>query len=190
MSKSILILIVDPNMPFSYGLGHGLFHGLTLAGWRVKISTRPSDIIYANILFAAYDLPQGQLRRLLMVGARRKETLMFIIDDYNQNAIRFYPNNISGIIYRHQSIEDVITKVTANLKNTKISMSHTEAVKLTTRETEVMLLFYQGLSPRDISKKLGMSIKTVSVHKRNVMKKIGISTTNELCQWLFYGAFE
>ncbi|MDE4730361.1 MULTISPECIES: LuxR C-terminal-related transcriptional regulator [Klebsiella pneumoniae complex] len=189
MSKTILVLIVDPNMPFCYGLAHVLTQRLKLSGGRVKISTRPRDIIRANVLFAAYNLPQEQLRKLLMSGLKRKDLLIFIIDEYNPNAIRFYPKSVSGIIYRHQKVEEVIALVDSKLKCIKVPLNHSEEVKLTKREAEVMLLFYQGLCPRDISKKLGINIKTVSVHKRNVMNKIGISKTSELCQWLFYGSF-
>lgn len=45
---------------------------------------------------------------------------------------------------------------------------------LTDREREVLKLLADGLSIKDIAARLGLSVKTVDVHKSNVMRKLDI----------------
>jgi len=42
---------------------------------------------------------------------------------------------------------------------------------LTDRERDVVLLVWQGLSSREISAQLAISLKTVEAHRANIMKK-------------------
>lgn len=51
---------------------------------------------------------------------------------------------------------------------------------LTAREREVMLLLAQGQHNRGIAQALGISARTVEVHKARVMEKLGVSTLVEL----------
>jgi DNA-binding NarL/FixJ family response regulator len=46
-------------------------------------------------------------------------------------------------------------------------------IKLTTREEEILSLISKGLSNREISEKLYISINTVKAHTSDIMKKIG-----------------
>ena len=51
---------------------------------------------------------------------------------------------------------------------------------LTEREIEVLKYITKGLSNNDIAQELYISIRTVEVHKANIMKKLGINNTAEL----------
>ena len=51
---------------------------------------------------------------------------------------------------------------------------------LTTRESEVMYLVVDGLQNKDIAVKLEISIKTVEVHRANVMEKMNASSVVDL----------
>lgn len=55
---------------------------------------------------------------------------------------------------------------------------------LSKREIEVLIRLRLGLSLTAIAKNLGLSIKTVSTHKRNAMRKIGLSKDIDLYKWL------
>jgi two-component system response regulator FixJ len=56
--------------------------------------------------------------------------------------------------------------------------------ELTPRETEVVNLFTDGLEPRQIAAKLGMSPKTVDVHRGNIKRKFGAKTTVDLARYV------
>jgi len=56
-------------------------------------------------------------------------------------------------------------------------------VSLTPREREVMKLLAEGMTVRRAADHLGLSRKTVDVHKFNLMRKLGIHNRVELVTW-------
>lgn len=54
---------------------------------------------------------------------------------------------------------------------------------LTRRETEVMRLVSEDLSNNEIGKRLNISPTTVETHRRNLMKKIGVTTAVGMVRW-------
>ena len=51
---------------------------------------------------------------------------------------------------------------------------------LTERETEIMNMLLKSLSNKEIARTLDISPRTVEVHRRNIMKKLGIKSVAEL----------
>lgn len=51
---------------------------------------------------------------------------------------------------------------------------------ITNRERDIVRLLVLDLSSKQISDKLGISFNTVNTHRRNILKKLNISTTGEL----------
>ncbi len=51
---------------------------------------------------------------------------------------------------------------------------------LTKRELEILRLIAQALSNKEIAKELFISDQTVSVHRKNIMRKLGVSNTASL----------
>jgi DNA-binding NarL/FixJ family response regulator len=54
---------------------------------------------------------------------------------------------------------------------------------LTKREREVLQLIAEGQTNKDISQQLGMSVKTVESHRRNLMVKLNIHETAGLVRY-------
>lgn len=54
---------------------------------------------------------------------------------------------------------------------------------LTPREQEVMRLLAEGLSAKDIGKRLFISSKTVDNHRANLMKKLSLETTMDIVRY-------
>ena len=57
--------------------------------------------------------------------------------------------------------------------------------KITRREREVLLMVGQGATSREIAECLGVSLKTVEVHRANLMKKLGAANAATLARWAF-----
>lgn len=55
--------------------------------------------------------------------------------------------------------------------------------KISKKETEVLQLVAEGGKTREIAEKLGVSIKTVETHRRNIMKKLNIFSVAGLTKY-------
>ncbi len=69
------------------------------------------------------------------------------------------------------------------MHNIKVAKSEVEDVVFTSKELEVLQLSAQGMYSKEIAEKLGMSSKTVSVHKSHIFKKLGINNSVELVHY-------
>jgi DNA-binding NarL/FixJ family response regulator len=58
-----------------------------------------------------------------------------------------------------------------------------EQEKLTDREREVLQLIAEGYSNREIADKLNLSVKTVGVHRTNIMEKLEIHNVTDLVKY-------
>jgi DNA-binding NarL/FixJ family response regulator len=54
---------------------------------------------------------------------------------------------------------------------------------LTHREQQVAALIAQGLTNRQIASELMLSEHTVATHVRNVLKKLGLNSRNQIAAW-------
>ncbi len=55
--------------------------------------------------------------------------------------------------------------------------------KLTPRQREVLQLYAEGNSTRQIAAELEVSIKTVETHRSHIMEKLGLGTIAELTRY-------
>ncbi|MCD8539832.1 MAG: LuxR C-terminal-related transcriptional regulator [Leadbetterella sp.] len=66
-----------------------------------------------------------------------------------------------------------------------------DVLTLTRREVEVIRLVSEDLSNNEIAERLNISSTTVETHRRNLMKKIGVTTVVGLVRWgLKHGVVE
>ena len=63
------------------------------------------------------------------------------------------------------------------------SPSNPELDQLTAREQEVMRLLARGYAYKEIARRLTISIKTVETHASAVLRKLQLSSRNELAMW-------
>lgn len=54
---------------------------------------------------------------------------------------------------------------------------------LTQRESEILKMIAEGISTRDIAKKLFVSVKTIGTHKQNILEKLNLKTTTDLVKY-------
>ena len=79
---------------------------------------------------------------------------------------------IEGQTYFGQDIMKSVME--AMTPKTKIKVSRYSTVELTKREREVLKLITQEFSNQEIAEKLFISVRTVEVHKRNLIEKTGV----------------
>jgi DNA-binding NarL/FixJ family response regulator len=66
---------------------------------------------------------------------------------------------------------------------TKAKIMNSAYSTLTPREQEVMRLIAKGISKKDISKMLFISVKTVENHRTNIQKKLGFHSTTDFFRY-------
>lgn len=87
--------------------------------------------------------------------------------------------------FKGQDLLDLIHKGVSNhkvvrRKNSNQNKTLERVNSLTKREKEVMGHVVTGMLNKDIAKQLGISIKTVEVHRANVMDKMAVSSVADL----------
>ena len=75
------------------------------------------------------------------------------------------------------------TVIEEYLKHTDAAPQGDHYEALTDREREVLQLIAEGYSNREIAEKLQVSIKTVGVHRVNLMEKLGIHNVTDLVKY-------
>ncbi len=55
--------------------------------------------------------------------------------------------------------------------------------RLTSRERQVMQLIVRGLTSREMAEQLGISARTIEVHRAHIMLKMGTKRVPELVRW-------
>lgn len=84
---------------------------------------------------------------------------------------------ITGRIHRHEMILQQRGK-SDFLEEKRILQS-----RITKREREVLLMVGQGVTSKAIAEQLGVSLKTVEVHRANLMNKLDSANAASLARW-------
>ncbi len=123
--------------------------------------------MYADRRFVAEILRAGALGYVLKDGAFEELAL----------AIRTITE---GKTYLSPSIAGLVVEELMQRTSTPGSPS---LGGLTPRERQVLKLLAEGMRPREIAQELSISVKTVEVHKQNLMNKLEIHTASELTRF-------
>lgn len=94
---------------------------------------------------------------------------------------------LAGNVYRSEPLKQGIDRQPAekNDRNTNISEVFIKKHRLTKRETQILALISQALSNKEIGRKLFISDQTVSVHRKNIMRKLGVKNTAGLIKMAY-----
>jgi len=91
-----------------------------------------------------------------------------------RNAIK---DVLAGEVYIGKGIEFNNDKVLTSQNQHKFDDKFIRKYRLTKRELEILQLIGQALSNKEIAKELFISDQTVSVHRKNIMRKLNVSNT-------------
>jgi NarL family two-component system response regulator LiaR len=99
-------------------------------------------------------------------------------------AVSFILKNISGsklvkIIKDVHKGKFVLSPHATKILLTELREKSDENIKLTSREKEILALIVEGLSNKEIAKRLFLSNSTIQFHVSNVLSKLGVSKRTE-----------
>lgn len=82
---------------------------------------------------------------------------------------------MQGQVYLSQAVAGVVVQdYVRHLSGNAAEEDSSPAARLSMREREVLQLAAEGLSTKQIASRLGLSVKTVETHRRQLMDKLGI----------------
>jgi len=85
---------------------------------------------------------------------------------------------LEGHSYQCKEVRNLIMDAEADIQDNK--PGDVKKALLTRKEKQVAYLVYEGLSAKDIAQKLGVSFKTVEVHRHHIYQKLGIQKASRL----------
>ncbi len=114
-------------------------------------------------------------KKMLRLGARgyvtknspRQEMVDAIMDVYNGNT------------YICQEVKNILSDQMLGEDEAAVGLN-----QLSEREIEVINQIRDGLSSKEIADRLGISIKTVEVHRHNILKKLKVKNTASLINYI------
>ncbi len=122
------------------------------------------------------------------------KVLIFSMHDSSEFVRSAIQAGASGYVLKDTSSEEVYYAIKAIAKgNTHFSSSIAKMLienpvkpendKLTTREQVILSLVAQGLSSKEVARKLDISFRTVDAHRRNIKTKLNLESVVDLVRY-------
>ena len=94
----------------------------------------------------------------------------------DKNVLRYFRE----VIELSDNKQKVANKIFNLINNSDDSSSQNESIDLSNRETDVLVCVAKGMTNKDISDMLNISVHTVITHRKNIVKKTGIKSVSGL----------
>ncbi len=152
------VIVADISMPHMNGLE---------AIARVK-----KDGVPAKVVFLTMHQDTSYARRALELGA-----LGFVV---KHSAPAELVMAVHAALKGHTFVTPILAGNLLQEAQRGIRNAHTSIDLMTERQREILRLFAEGLSAKEIGKELGISARTVEFHKYQIMDAHGLQSTAEL----------
>lgn len=139
-----------------------------------KLATYNPDILIINPLLIAYDTNEQFLK---ICRDFSNVIPVALVTSYVDASIL---KQFQDVIEINDSKQKVASKIFNLLNDSKISQDKPENVELSNRETDVLIALVKGLTNKEISDKLFISVHTVITHRKNIIRKTGIKSVSGL----------
>jgi FixJ family two-component response regulator len=195
LNRDRIVHIVDPDLPTCEALsvlfrleGFQTACSVNLPGFLASLERRRPDVVIANFDLGDDGEGLALLRRVKML---RMGTPVFMLENR--------PQVDAAVTAMKAGAADVVTKPIDNENLVRIVRDalrqdiHVSAVasgrravevrgfaQLTPREREVLQLITNGQSNKEAGRELGISPRTIEVHRARVMEKLGARNTADL----------
>lgn len=207
MNSTIKILVCDDHTLFRAGLKALLRNepdfeivGEAQDGQEgvEKVATLRPDVVLMDISMPR--LNGFEATRVIVEADKNAKVLILTMYDEDDLIIRCLEAGASGYVLKDAPAEQLIYAIREAWKGEKylspgvVSKVVTQYLKtssrpqdpydsLSGRERETLKMLAEGLSVKEIAYQLKLSVKTVEVHKYNLMKKIDVHDRTELVKY-------
>ena len=139
-----------------------------------KLAAYNPDILIINPLLIAYDANEQFLK---ICRDFSNVIPVALVNSYVDASIL---KQFKDVIEINDGKQKVVTKIFNLLNDNNISQDKPESVELSNRETDVLVALVKGMTNKEISDKLFISVHTVITHRKNIIRKTGIKSVSGL----------
>ena len=139
-----------------------------------KLSAYNPDVLIINPLLIAYDTNEQFLK---LCRDFSNVIPVALVTSYVDAGIL---KQFKDVIEINDSKQKVVTKIFNLLSDNKLTQEKPESIELSNRETDVLVALVKGMTNKEISDKLFISIHTVITHRKNIIRKTGIKSVSGL----------
>ncbi len=199
-SRDRIVHIVDPDLQTCETLsvlfrleGFQTMFSINLGGFIAALDRRRPDVVIAN-----YDLGHDDgLELLRRVRLMKLGVPVFILEDRPlvAVAVKAMRAGAADVLTKPIDTEALLHGVRGMLRDTQAgpAVPGNRAIEvrgfaqLTPREREVLQLITSGQSNKEAGRELGISPRTIEVHRARVMEKLGARNTADLMRIVLTG---
>lgn len=163
LSKYPDIIVMDITLPILNGLDAS-----------VQILKKEKDM---KILILSMHENRVFIEKALSYGIRG----YILKDSAGDEVVRGIREVNAGRYFLSSKISSFVVQDYVSRKKKSVHVKSTSA--LTSREREILQLIAEGLNSKDIAKKLDISLKTILVHRNNIMQKLDIHNQAHLIRF-------
>ena len=181
--KITKILIAEPSPIISSGLSAFFndMNQITVASvvdniedLQDKIIVHNPDILIINPMMLGYMI--NNFVRQISQNYPNVNRVALVTSYIDKNILK----DFKEVIELSDNKQKVINKILNLQNNNDESASQNESVDLSNREIDVLVCVAKGMTNKDISDMLNISIHTVITHRKNIVKKTGIKSVSGL----------
>lgn len=139
-----------------------------------KLAAYNPDILIINPLLIAYDFNEQFLK---ICRDFSNVIPVALVSTYIDAGIL---KQFKDVIEINDSKQKVVSKIFNLLNDNNLDQDKPESVELSNRETDVLVALVKGLTNKEISDRLFISVHTVITHRKNIIRKTGIKSVSGL----------
>ena len=139
-----------------------------------KLAAFNPDVLIINPLLIAYDINEQFLK---ICRDFSNVIPVALVTSYVDAGIL---KQFKDVIEINDSKQKVVTKIFNLLSDNKLNQDKPDSIELSNRETDVLVALVKGLTNKEISDKLYISVHTVITHRKNIVRKTGIKSVSGL----------
>lgn len=183
MKSDNKIIIVEPSPIVSTGLA-SYFDDTK----QISVVSQLDSLDRLEEKLAAYN-PEMLIINPLLVSFAANEMFRKVLRDFpNVIAVALVTSYIDktvldyfgDVIEMNDTKQKVVSKIFNLLNDNNLVQEKTESVELSNRETDVLVALVKGMTNKEISDKLFISVHTVITHRKNIIRKTGIKSVSGL----------
>ena len=139
-----------------------------------KMIIHNPDMLIVNPLMMGYT--NNNLIKQITQAYPETICIALVTTFIDKNFLRYFRE----VIELSDNKQKVANKIFNLINNNDDSSSQNESVDLSNRETDVLVCVAKGMTNKDISDMLNISVHTVITHRKNIVKKTGIKSVSGL----------